>query len=85
VKIDLRRDGNQIVLDVTDAGPGVPPAQREHVFAPFYRLAGDQKGAGLGLSLVRQIARLHGGDAVIGARPDAPSCFTVTLPRGRAA
>jgi signal transduction histidine kinase len=85
VKIDLRRDGNQIVLDVTDAGPGVPPAQREHVFAPFYRLAGDQKGAGLGLSLVRQIARLHGGDAVIGARPDAPSCFTVTLPLGRAA
>jgi signal transduction histidine kinase len=85
VKIDLRRARDQIVLDVTDAGPGVQPAQREQVFAPFYRLAGDPKGAGLGLALVRQIARLHGGDAVVGARSDAPSCFTVTLPLARAA
>jgi signal transduction histidine kinase len=80
VRVDLRRTGAMIVLEVTDGGPGVPSSQRAQVFAPFYRLTGDPKGAGLGLSLVRQIARLHGGDAVAEAKPDAPSCFKITLP-----
>ncbi len=80
VRVDLRRMGAMIVLEVTDGGPGVPSSQRAQVFEPFYRLTGDQKGAGLGLSLVRQIARLHGGDAVAEAKPDAPSCFKITLP-----
>ena len=80
VRVDLRRTGSMIVLEVTDGGPGVPSPQRAQVFAPFYRLTGDPKGAGLGLSLVRQIARLHGGDAVAEAKPDTPSCFKITLP-----
>jgi signal transduction histidine kinase len=80
VKVTLKRAGNDAVIEVSDAGPGIPPSQREHVFTPFYRLAGDPKGAGLGLSLVRQIARLHGGDAVAAPRADAPSSFRVTLP-----
>jgi signal transduction histidine kinase len=63
-----------------DSGSGVPEAERERVFAPFHRLGGDAKGAGLGLALVRQIARLHGGDAAVAPRPDAPACFRVTLP-----
>jgi signal transduction histidine kinase len=85
VTVNLRRAGDRAVLEVVDAGPGIPAEQRERVFAPFYRLTGDPKGAGLGLSLVRQIARLHGGDAVAEARADAPSCFTVTLPFVRSA
>jgi signal transduction histidine kinase len=80
VRVDLRRMGAMIVVEVTDGGPGVPSSQRAQVFAPFYRLTGDPKGAGLGLSLVRQIARLHGGDAVAEAKPDTPSCFKITLP-----
>jgi signal transduction histidine kinase len=80
VRVDLRRMGAMIVLEVTDGGPGVPSSQRAQVFEPFYRLTGDPKGAGLGLSLVRQIARLHGGDAVAEAKPNAPSCFKITLP-----
>jgi signal transduction histidine kinase len=43
---------------------------------------GKEAGTGLGLALVRQIARLHGGDAVAAARPDAKSCIVVTLPAG---
>jgi signal transduction histidine kinase len=82
VRVDLRRDGGYAVLDVIDAGPGIPEAERERVFTPFYRLAGDAAGTGLGLSLVRQIARLHGGDAVVVDRPQASSCFRVTLPVG---
>jgi signal transduction histidine kinase len=54
-------------------------AERERVFTPFHRLGDDATGAGLGLSLVRQIARLHGGDAVVAPRADAPSCFRVSL------
>jgi signal transduction histidine kinase len=72
---------------VEDAGPGVPPAEFDKVFEPFYRPASSRNaaGTGLGLALVRQIARLHGGDAhcvlldasVGGAR----SALVVTLPR----
>jgi len=61
------------------AGEGIPPAERERVFLPFYRLRGDRKGAGLGLALVRQIARLHGGDARVMPRPDAASAIVIGL------
>jgi len=63
VRVFLRE--NQ--LRVCDSGPGVPEAEREKLFEPFYR--------GLGLSIVRQIARRHGGEA----RCEG-SCFAVTLP-----
>ena len=78
--MSVTRAGALAVLEVTDAGKGVPEAERERVFTPFHRLGENATGAGLGLSLVRQIARLHRGDAVVAPRPDAPSCFRVTLP-----
>ena len=81
VRVALRAEGPLAVLDVTDAGAGVPEAERERVFLPFHRLGGEATGTGLGLALVRQIARLHGGDAVVASRAEAPSCFRVTLPR----
>ncbi|RAI36608.1 hypothetical protein CH341_30235 [Rhodoplanes roseus] len=84
VQVVLGTEAGRAVLTVADAGPGVPEAQREQVFTPFFRLAGDSRGAGLGLSLVRQIARLHGGDVTVAPRPDAPSCFRVELPLVRA-
>ena len=80
VRVELRRDGGNADLSVIDAGCGVPQAQREQVFLPFFQLAGDRKGTGLGLSLVRQIARLHGGEAVAASRPDAASRFVITIP-----
>ena len=69
-------------LRVCDRGPGVPAEERERIFDPFYRLPGAaaRDGAGLGLSLVRQIARRHGGDASCSAREGGGSCFEVELP-----
>jgi len=80
IRVELRRNGPQASLSVIDAGDGIPASEREHVFLPFYRLGGDRKGAGLGLALVRQIARLHGGDAAVTTRPDTQSCIVVRLP-----
>lgn len=80
IRAKLRSEADTAVLDVMDAGAGIPEAAREQVFQPFHQIGGDARGAGLGLSLVRQIARLHGGDAIVAPRPDSVSCFRVTLP-----
>lgn len=77
---------NIMQLDICDGGKGVPPEERENIFAPFYRLPGARErdgGVGLGLSLVRQIARKHGGDVVCLAREDEKgSCFRLKIPAG---
>jgi signal transduction histidine kinase len=52
-------------VSVTDDGPGIPSSERERVFEPFYRLHGRNRGAGLGLNLVQEIVRLHGGQVEI--------------------
>ena len=70
-------------LRVEDRGPGVPEEERERIFEPFYRPAGSREtgsGAGLGLALVRRIARHHGGEARCLARPGGGTCFEVELP-----
>ena len=80
VTVELRRQGPDAVLEVIDRGPGIPASEHENVFIPFHRLGGEARGTGLGLSLVRQIAHLHGGEAAVAPRADAPSCLRVRLP-----
>lgn len=84
IEVSLNADGEHAIrLDVCDRGPGVPETEREHIFAPFYRVPGAREsdgGVGLGLSLVRQIARRHGGDAQCLAREGGGSCFRISLP-----
>jgi len=80
VEIDVSRDHGVAVVEVTDAGEGIPETEREQVFRPFHRLRGDAQGTGLGLALVRQIARLHGGDAAVAPKPARAACLRVTLP-----
>jgi len=67
---------------IEDAGAGVPGADRDKIFEPFYRAstATQSSGAGLGLSIVRQIARAHGGSVEYASRPEGGSRFTVTIP-----
>ncbi len=65
VHLVLRRsNGGHIELEIADTGPGVPAAHREHVFDRFFRLENSRStpGNGLGLSLVRAVVKLHGGE-----------------------
>ena len=83
VEAELRAVAHGIEFDVRDRGPGVPEAERERVFEPFYRATGASEasgGVGLGLSLVRQIARQHGGEVKCLPRDGGGSIFRVTLP-----
>ncbi len=80
-QVRLRQDGDTVALTVWDHGPGPEAAEFEQLFTPFYRRRGSRNstGNGLGLSLVRQIARRHGGDARCASMEDGRSCFIVTL------
>ena len=79
VEVRIRVEGPSAVLEVHDAGAGIPPAERDRIFEPFYQLHGDARGAGLGLSLVRRIVRLHGGDVQVADVPEG-ACIRVRLP-----
>jgi signal transduction histidine kinase len=64
ILIEARRAGNQVLLSVTDHGPGIPAADRKHAVERFVRLEASRTlpGSGLGLSLASAVATLHGGD-----------------------
>ncbi|WP_407939418.1 sensor histidine kinase [Nocardia terrae] len=84
IEIAARREGENAVLTIDDDGRGIPTADRERVFERFYR-ASETPGSGLGLALVAQQARLHGGNATIGESPAGGVRLTVTLSCDRAA
>jgi signal transduction histidine kinase len=62
IEVKVRADG---IVDVSDEGPGVAPEARERIFEPFHRECWDRDGCGLGLHLVREIMRAHGGEAMV--------------------
>lgn len=84
VKISCRTQNDQVVLEVSNSGPAVPPYEIPTLFEPFRRLDADRvvtaKGAGLGLSIVQSIVRAHNG--TVTATPGTPGGLhlTVTLP-----
>ncbi|WP_038380316.1 sensor histidine kinase, partial [Bradyrhizobium elkanii] len=72
--------GSAATIDVSDEGDGIPQGERTRIFDPFYRLAPLDRGAGLGLNMVREIARLHGGHVSVLDGPKGGACFRLTLP-----
>jgi signal transduction histidine kinase len=68
ILIEARRDGDKVLLSVTDHGPGIPEADRCHAVERFVRLEASRTlpGSGLGLSLASAVATLHGGDLMLG-------------------
>jgi signal transduction histidine kinase len=81
VLLEASRDGGgQVVLRVTDEGPGVPPDLRERIFEPFFTTK--QQGTGLGLAIVQKNVRHLGGELEL-ISPVAQghgTCFTIRLP-----
>jgi two-component system, OmpR family, sensor kinase len=85
VSVELEREGGDAVVRVRDHGPGVPAAERERIFEPFYRLAGASElhgGVGLGLALVRSITQRHSGSVQCEDQDGGGACFVLRLPSG---
>jgi two-component system sensor histidine kinase KdpD len=82
VELGVKRDGDTLVFVVADRGPGIPAAEREHLFEPFYRAASsppDVGRAGLGLSIARHLADAQGGRLRYEARAGGGSSFVLEL------
>ncbi|MNC95583.1 Sensor histidine kinase YycG [compost metagenome] len=86
MRVTLQQAPGAYTIIVADAGPGISPQNQEHIFERFYRVDGSRSrnpadaGAGLGLSLARWIARVHGGDVTLAHSSSEGSTFLVTLP-----
>src|SRR5690606_6183601 len=77
--------GGKVTVTVTNTGPAVPPYDVQELFKPFRRLNGERtvtgRSAGLGLSIVRSVARAHGGDVTAHPREGGGLVMTAALPR----
>ena len=84
IRVSARRSGDQLQLEVSDEGPGIPPDHLERIFDKFHRVAdGDQRapGTGLGLAICRGFVEALGGTLRAANRADRRGAvFTITLP-----
>lgn len=82
VTIRSSRRGDMAEIRVADDGPGIPKREAKRIFEPFYRvsnrLTDGVAGTGIGLSIARDLARLHGGDLALSSSPKG-ACFVLTL------
>jgi signal transduction histidine kinase len=80
----VRAEGRLAVIEIDDNGPGIAPAELDRVFEPFFRSEPSRNretgGIGLGLAVVRSVARAHGGDATLHNRPEGGLRARVELP-----
>ncbi len=85
VTVRLTPDDDEVLLEVADTGPGLPPEEAERIFERFYRTDSSRArasgGTGLGLSIVQALVTAHGGTVRVASTPGAGATFTVRLPR----
>lgn len=77
IDIEVTRNGT---IEVTDDGPGIPEGERDQIFEPFYRVHPRERGAGLGLNLVREVMRHHGGQVTAFESPSGGAGFQLAFP-----
>jgi PAS domain S-box-containing protein len=86
IKVVLRSIGDACELAVIDTGIGIPESELPHLFERFYRVNGAAgrsfEGSGIGLALVRELVRQHGGEVHVQSEPGRGSIFTVSIPFG---
>ena len=88
IAVSLREGDGHIRLAVRDTGVGIPSEELPHVFERFHRVRGTEgrthEGTGIGLALVSELVKLHGGDVTIESQVGRGSTFTVSVPTGSA-
>jgi signal transduction histidine kinase len=77
IRVGVGRDGS---VRVADSGPGIAQEHRQAIFEPFNRIVPLEQGAGLGLSLVKDIVERHGGSITVGDAPGGGALFEIKLP-----
>jgi two-component system NtrC family sensor kinase len=83
INISIHSEGNQVILEVTDQGPGIPPRDQPHIFDKFYRatnIGPDVEGSGLGLAIVKNIVESHQGRIWVESSVGKGSSFFIVLP-----
>lgn len=83
VHVGISMQENQIILRVSDSGPGIPPEEQNHVFEKFFRASNrpqDVEGSGLGLAIVKSIVESHQGRVWVESKLGEGSAFIVLLP-----
>ena len=87
VSLDLSDEGRNVKISVHNFGNPIPPEEQKRLFEPFVRSksaeSGEQKGWGLGLTLVRGVVEAHGGKIRLESQADRGTTFTVDLPKNR--
>ncbi len=88
IAVQLREDDTHFRLSVRDTGTGIPKAELPHLFERFHRVQGAKsrghEGTGIGLSLVRELVKLHGGTVSAESTLGKGTAFTVSIPKGSA-
>jgi signal transduction histidine kinase len=88
INVALRESGEHVELEVSDTGTGIPEAELPHLFERFHRVKGAQgrsyEGSGIGLALVQELVKLHGGSVRVKSEVGRGSAFTVSIPTGSA-
>ena len=79
-----RNGGASVQVSVSDTGPGIPPDEKEKIFAKFYQIPemnrANLQGTGLGLAICKALVELHGGKIWVESEPGRGSTFSFTLP-----
>jgi two-component system phosphate regulon sensor histidine kinase PhoR len=84
LRVRVATSNGFIDLEVSDRGPGIPKAEQEQIFEKFYRgadpIVQKTRGNGIGLSITKQVAEMHGGEVRVRSEPGAGSTFTLRIP-----
>jgi signal transduction histidine kinase len=83
IRISIHAEADQVILQVTDQGPGIPPTDQPHIFDKFYRatnITPDVEGSGLGLAIVKNIVENHQGRIWVESTVGKGSSFFIVLP-----